>query len=54
MKKKWCEYEPDWVDVDSKKRKRRCPICGKRLYPSPKFCVGGEFVGYKLPKHKEK
>jgi hypothetical protein len=53
MKKEWCKYKPDWIEYTGWK-KYRCPICKKRLYPSKKYCVGGEFVGYKLPLHKEK
>jgi hypothetical protein len=61
MKKEWCEYKEDWVKPGilqsreiSARKKYRCPICNKRLYPSIRNCVGGEFVGFKLPRHKAK
>jgi len=47
----WCEQR-DWVpDGD---RYYRCSSCNKRLWPKETFCVGGEFIGYRLPKHKVK
>lgn len=51
--KEWCEYPQvgDWVKY---KRVIRCPVCRKRLRPRKQFCTGGEFVGWKLPKHKKK
>ncbi len=29
----------------------RCPQCSRRLKVRAMYCVGGEFVGWKLPEH---
>lgn len=49
----WC---PDisWVDYISKRVVVRCPTCNKSVLPSERYCVGGEFVGYRIPRHKKK
>lgn len=38
----------------SARGKIRCPSCGRRLTPRIVFCIGGEYAGQKIPKHKEK
>lgn len=48
----WCSANTDWVDDN--RRMYRCSQCNKRLHPREMYCAGGEFVGYRLPKHKKK
>lgn len=56
----WCSMGPNadspWINLleNDKNKMVRCPKCGKRLKAKPLFCIGGEFVGYKFPKHKNK
>lgn len=53
---KWCEGGTpprDYVESD-KRRIVRCPVCNRRLMLQQIFCVGGEFVGFKIPPHKAK
>ena len=52
-KREWCEGADTWVE-QSKRKIVRCPVCNKRLLTRTIYCVGGEFVGYKIPPHKEK
>ena len=42
----------DWTPDGA--RYYRCSACNKRMLPKAKYCVGGEFVGWKLPLHKPK
>lgn len=51
--KEYCKGAGRWVRTD-KRKITRCPVCRRRLLSTLVFCVGGEFVGYKVPKHKEK
>lgn len=57
------KHEHDWEgcpgsDTDlptlEKRKKVRCPECKRRLLPYAVHCVGGEFVCWKLPRHKPK
>jgi hypothetical protein len=32
----------------------RCPTCNRRLRLKACYCVGGEFVGWRIPPHKAK
>ena len=51
-----CTASGMWVEgLDKGKPKKvRCPDCRKRLKPLEVYCVGGEWVGYRLPRHKPK
>jgi hypothetical protein len=44
----WCSQR-DWVPDN---KWHRCSKCGRRLRANMINCVGGEFVGWKLPMHK--
>ncbi len=43
----------DHVVYAGKRRKIRCVVCNRRLLIRTIFCVGGEFVGYRMPPHKK-
>jgi len=47
---KWCP-DQSWVQIKERKRVR-CPTCNRRLLVREQYCVGGEFVGFKIPPHK--
>jgi len=48
----WCEGEPYFFHYCKKRKKIRCSKCGRRLLLQTHYCVGGEFVGFKIPPHK--
>lgn len=41
-------YGRDW-----RRRQIRCPRCGRRILPVSIHCIGGEFICWALPPHKE-
>lgn len=47
----WCDGSDGWADVQ-KRKIVRCPKCRRRLLVRSIYCVGGEFVGWKVPLHK--
>ncbi len=51
----YCNGGNEWADPQPKKITIvRCSTCNRRLTVRSIYCVGGEFVGYKIPEHKPK
>jgi hypothetical protein len=48
-----CDGSYRWVESDKRKRVR-CPVCNRRLLPYAEHCIGGEFISYRIPRHKNR
>jgi hypothetical protein len=59
----WCP-DRSWMEPRSHRHEEpqegiahptvRCPTCNRRLKLQARYCIGGEFVGWRIPPHKAK
>lgn len=53
-KKVWCVEKDEIIPYyPNNKKIARCPRCNKRFLLRSIYCIGGEFVGKKIPPHKK-